>query len=127
MPAVWTVVFVAADWVTHCADITVALFVRLTTTVWLPDGMLAAMPRWKTVTQPTSPALSIASPPLTAGTLTPPYVTLETSGVAAAVHTATVTPLAVPPGVWLHEKDPSDVDPVVAPWASDAPMWETAI
>jgi hypothetical protein len=33
MPAVWTAVFVAADWVTHCADMTVALLVRLTTTV----------------------------------------------------------------------------------------------
>jgi hypothetical protein len=65
-------VSVAADCVTHCADMTVALFVRLTTTVWFPDGILDATPRWNTVTQPTSPALSIASPPLTAGTLTPP-------------------------------------------------------
>lgn len=88
---------------------------------------MPAAPKWKTVTQPGSPALSMASPPLTAGTETPPYVTDETSGEAAFVHTATVTPAGVPPGVCVHEKDASLVDPVVPVCDSDAPMWATAI
>lgn len=69
----------------------------------------------------------MASPPLTAGTVTPPYVTLVTSGVAALVQTATVTPEAVPPGVCVHEKDASFVDPVVPVCASEAPRWATAM
>jgi hypothetical protein len=45
IPDVWTLVSVAADCVTHCADIATAVLFRLTTTVWLPDGMLEATPR----------------------------------------------------------------------------------
>jgi hypothetical protein len=46
MPASWTLVSVSADCVTHCAYITTALFVRLTTTVWLPVGIEPEPPRW---------------------------------------------------------------------------------
>jgi hypothetical protein len=60
---------------------------------------------------------------VTNGTVTPPYVTdvASVTPLLAFVHTATVTPEAVPPGVCVHSKNASEALPVVLVWASDAP------
>lgn len=70
MPASWTFVSVAADCVTAAAYITTAEFVRVTT---IGAGFVAGTfePRWKIFMFPGSPTVSLASPPVTAGTSTP--------------------------------------------------------
>ena len=86
-------------------------------------------PRWNIFIFPGSPAVSLASPPLTAGTVTPSYVTDVASVFPELpfVQTQTVTPLGVPPGVWSQVKDHSPVDPVVPVWDSLDPILATAI
>ena len=110
------------------AYIVFAVLFRLTMT---GAGFVAGTPepRWNTFMFPGSPAVSLASPPLTAGTVTPSYVTeiASVTPVLPFVQTQTVTPFGVPPGVWFHVKEPSLVDPVVPAWDSLEPILATAI
>ena len=128
MPASWTFVSTAADCVNAAAHITTAEFVRVT---MIGAGFVAGTfePRWNTFMFPGSPAVSLASPPATAGTSTPSYVTeiACVTPVFAFVQTQTVTPRGVPPGVWSHVKEPSPEDPVVPVCDSELPMLATAI
>lgn len=43
------------------------------------------------------------------------------------VHTKTVTPRGVPPGVWFQVNEASEADPVVPVCDSDDPILATAI
>lgn len=65
-----TTVFAPADCVTAAAHIVLAVLLRVTT---IAAGLVAGTltPRWNTFMFPGSPAVSLASPPLTAGTSTP--------------------------------------------------------
>jgi hypothetical protein len=78
---------------------------------------------------PGSPAVSDASPPVTAGTDTPPYVTdvASVTPELAFVQTKTVTPRAVPPGAWLHDRADVLVSAVVPVGNSELARCATAM